>query len=163
MVARKYLILVSMTGMLVSLDQLTKFLITNAMELRESVPVISGFFNLTLIHNRGAAFGLFSDLPASVHTPFFLLVPAATLAVIIYVFSRLKEEQQLSIYALSLIVGGAFGNLMDRLRLGYVVDFLDFHWRAVHFPAFNLADSVISLGVLLLFLSILFEKESREP
>jgi len=163
MVSRKYLILVAMTGTLVSLDQLTKFLIVIELGLGESRQIVDAFFNLTRVHNAGAAFGLFSNMAPEFREPFFLFVPIVMLALIFTVFFRLKESQQLSIFAFSLIVGGALGNLMDRLRLGYVVDFLDFHWRhLLHFPAFNLADAAITLGVFLLLLSIFFEKEAPE-
>lgn len=152
-----------MTGTLVSLDQLTKFLVVSEFGLGESRQFVDNFFNLTRVHNAGAAFGLFAGLAPEFREPFFLFVPIVTLALILTVFLRLKESQQLSIFAFSLIVGGAMGNLIDRLRLGYVVDFLDFHWRqSFHFPAFNLADSAITLGVFLLLLSIFFERESPE-
>lgn len=163
MISRKYLILVATTGMLVSLDQLSKFVIATRFQLGEIRVVVEEFFNLTLVRNTGAAFGLFSTLPPGIKEPFFYIVPGITLALILGVFYHLKASQSLSVYALSLIVGGAVGNLMDRLRVGYVVDFLDFHYRnRLHFPAFNLADAAITLGVLFLFLSVIFERESRE-
>ena len=160
MVSRKYLILVAMVGTLVSFDQLTKLLVTESFHLSESRPVIEGFLNLTLVHNRGAAFGILGNLKPSLRDPILFLLPALVLAIILYTFTRLRESQLLNIYALSLITGGAIGNFVDRLRLGWVVDFLDFHWQQkAHFPAFNLADSAITIGVGMLFISILFEKE----
>lgn len=162
MVSRKYLILVAMTGMLVSLDQLTKFLVTSRFHLGETKQVIADFFNMTLVYNSGAAFGILSNLPEAYREPFFFVVPGITLVFLLVFFSRVMEERQLTIYALSLIVGGALGNMMDRLRIGKVIDFLDFHWRGTyHFPAFNLADSAITLGVFLLFLSMIYEKEAE--
>jgi signal peptidase II len=163
MVPRKYLVLVAMASMLISFDQLTKFLVTSRIKLGESVAVIDHFFHLTLVYNSGAAFGLFANLPPDIREPIFFLVPGITLVFVLTIFARLKESQQLSIYALAMVVGGALGNLMDRIRLGKVVDFLDFHWRqAYHFPAFNLADSAITLGVFLLFLSVLFKRSAPE-
>lgn len=163
MIPKKYLILLAMIGTLVSLDQLTKFLVVSRFQLGETLAVLEGFFHLTLVHNTGAAFGILANLPEIYREPFFFLVPGITLVVILAVFARLKEKQGISIYALSLIVGGAIGNIVDRMRLGYVVDFLDFHFRQqIHFPAFNVADSAITVGVGLLFLSLIYEKETRE-
>lgn len=160
MVPRKYLILLALTGMLTAFDQLFKFLVMSRFHLGESVVVLENFFNLTRVHNAGAAFGLLATLGPTWREPFFFVVPIAMLAVIFVVFYRLKENQHLSIFSLSLIVGGAFGNLADRLRLGYVVDFLDFHWHErLHFPAFNLADSAICCGVFLLMISLVFESD----
>jgi signal peptidase II len=163
MIPKKYLILLAMIGTLVSLDQLTKFLVVSRFQLGESITVLKGFFHLTLVHNTGAAFGILANLPKPYREPFFFLVPGITLVVILAVFARLKERQSMSVYALSLIVGGAIGNLVDRIRLGYVIDFLDFHFQQqAHFPAFNLADSAITIGVGLLFVGLVYEKESRE-
>lgn len=156
---RKYLILVACTGLISSLDQLTKFLASIYLEPGESIPVVAGFFDLSLVQNRGAAFGLFSAMPAGIRDPLFLLPPAITILFILFFFYRLTDQQRLSIYALSLVVGGAVGNLVDRLRLGHVIDFLDFHWRhEAHFPAFNLADAAICTGVALLFVGMLTER-----
>lgn len=162
MVSRKYLILVAMVGTLVSFDQLTKLLVMESFRLGESRPVIEGFLHLTRVHNYGAAFGILANLSPALRDPLLFLLPAAVLAIILYTFTRLRENQLLNIYSLSLITGGAIGNFVDRLRLGWVVDFLDFHWQQkAHFPAFNLADSAITLGVGLLFVSILLEKDPR--
>jgi signal peptidase II len=160
MIPRKYLILISMVGLIVALDQLTKNLVVSRFHLGDSMPVLDSLLNITRVHNSGAAFGLLATLPPNLRDPFFFLVPGLTLAVILFVFYRLRDTQSLSIYALALIVGGALGNLADRLRLGFVVDFLDFHWYAGwHFPAFNVADAAISLGVALLLLAMLREKD----
>ena len=162
-IKRKYLILVSLCGLLIAVDQLTKIYAVEWLHMNQSMPIWPGFFNLTLIHNPGAAFGMLANLPTNLREPFFLVVPLATLAAILFAFVRLKETQAVSIVALSLIVGGAIGNLIDRVRLGFVVDFLDFHWAEdYHFPAFNAADSAITIGVGLLMLSILLEKDNAE-
>lgn len=152
-----------MIGMLVAFDQLTKFLILSNFRLGESISIVKSYFNLTLVHNPGAAFGMLATLPPEWREPFFLIVPIATLLVIMGVFVKLEETQHISIYSLSMIVGGALGNLIDRVRLGYVIDFLDFHWDFQHhFPAFNVADSAITIGVFLLILSMFYEKEARK-
>lgn len=164
MISRKYLILLALTGMLTAFDQLSKFLVISRFDEGESLPLIENFFNLARVHNAGAAFGLLATMGPAWREPFFFVVPMAMLAVILVVFYRLRDNQKLSIFSLSLIVGGACGNLADRLRLGYVVDFLDFHWRnQAHFPAFNLADMAISAGVMLLVVSMFTESEKSEP
>ncbi|MFA5286963.1 MAG: signal peptidase II [Candidatus Omnitrophota bacterium] len=120
------------------LDQLTKFLASKKLELNNPVPVIKGVFNLTLVHNRGAAFGIFKN-------QFYLFIFSSIIAVIL-IYSILKKNRRNNFYSfsLSLILGGALGNLIDRAFLGYVVDFLDFRiW-----PVFNLADSAITIGAL---------------
>jgi signal peptidase II len=160
MIPRKYLILISAVGLIVALDQLTKNLVVSRFHLGDSMPVLDSILNITRVHNSGAAFGLLATLPPNLRDPFFFLVPGLTLAVILFVFYRLRESQNLSTYALAMIVGGALGNLADRVRLGFVVDFLDFHWNAGwHFPAFNVADAAISLGVAMLLLAMLREKD----
>lgn len=149
-----------MLGMIVSFDQLSKFLVAGNMSLGATHPLIENIFNLTLVHNPGAAFGLFSGLHADWREPLFFILPGITLSIIFFAFIRLQESQKFSIYSLSMIVGGALGNLIDRLRLGYVIDFVDFHWKnKYHFPAFNLADSGITIGIFILLFSIFFEKE----
>jgi signal peptidase II len=147
-------------GALVSFDQLTKLLMTETFDLGTTRPVIDDFFQLSLVHNKGAAFGIMANLAPKLRDPILFLIPCLVLGLILFAFTRLKENQILSTYALSLVIGGAVGNLADRLRLGYVVDFLDFHWRnQQHFPAFNLADTAITCGVLMLFISLFYEKE----
>ena len=160
MIPRKYLILLSTVGFIVALDQLTKNLVVSRFHLGDTKTVFSSFLNITRVHNAGAAFGLLATLPPHLRDPFFFLVPGFTLAVILFVFYRLRDSQSLSTYALAMIVGGALGNLADRLRLGFVIDFLDFHWNSGwHFPAFNVADAAISLGVAMLLVGMLQEKD----
>lgn len=164
MISRKYLILMATVGTLVSFDQLTKLVATNNIRLGESVPVAPNFLHFSVVHNRGAAFGILANLAPALRDPVLFALPCFVLALIFFAFARLRESQRLSIYALSLVIGGAVGNLADRLRLGYVVDFLDFHWNGqAHFPAFNLADIAISVGVGLLFISIFLEKDLPSP
>lgn len=133
-------------ALILLLDWLTKFLATKNLLLNQSVPVIKGIFHITLIHNRGAAFGILKD-----QTPLFIFT---SIFAIILIYFGLKNTRQRSpsIYkiSLTLILGGALGNLIDRLFLGYVIDFLDFRvW-----PVFNVADSMITIGAILLGYSI---------
>ncbi|MCC7442871.1 MAG: signal peptidase II [Bdellovibrionales bacterium] len=137
------------------LDQWTKLETVARFRLGESLPVINGFFNLTYVRNTGAAFGILAEAHPSLRIPFFLLVPAIALVVIGYIFRRLPDTSIKVSTALALVISGAIGNLIDRARLGYVIDFLDFHWRyRWHFPAFNVADIVICVGVGLLMLDL---------
>ena len=162
MARRKYLVLLSMLGFFISLDQLTKTLIVSAYRLGQSSSVLNNYFNLTLVHNPGAAFGFLATLAPQYREPFFLAVPIITLMIILYIFYKLNDSQTLNIYSLSMIMSGAVGNLIDRLRLGYVIDFLDFHWQyKEHFPAFNVADSAITVGVALLLWAMITEPDPQ--
>lgn len=161
MISRKYLILLATVGTLVSFDQLTKLLVTDSFAPGETLPVVPDFLNLSLVHNHGVAFGIMAAASPAWREPLLFLVPLIVLALILLAFVRLAERQLLSVYALALVVGGALGNLVDRLRLGFVVDFLDFTFGGRHFPAFNLADAAICVGVALLFVAA-FRETDRE-
>ena len=136
-----------MTPLLVALavillDQASKEWVRGAFGLHESIPVIPGFFDLTYIRNTGAAWGMFSGQNLA------LSLLAFGMLVVLVVFRRkLLPPGRLHRVALGLLCGGIVGNLFDRLRLDYVTDFLDFHFRGAHFPAFNVADSAICVGV----------------
>ncbi|MGH7407101.1 MAG: signal peptidase II, partial [Candidatus Methylomirabilales bacterium] len=125
----------------VILDQATKLLVQRAFRLGESLPVLPGFFNLTYVLNPGAAFGLLAGAAAAFRGPFFIAVSVLAIAVICYYHARYARGRPLPSVGLSLILGGAVGNLIDRLRVGMVIDFLDFYVGAYHWPAFNVADS----------------------
>lgn len=151
----KYVILLSITAFIIGLDQFTKSIILREFRLGESIPILTGFFNFTYVQNRGAAFGFLSQADPAFRIPFFILVPLVALSSIAFVFRKLGEKDIKLAVALSLVIAGAIGNLIDRLRLGYVVDFLDFHWKwGYHFPAFNVADSAICIGVGLIMLDM---------
>lgn len=131
----------------IALDQSTKYGITQSFILGESLPVTS-FFNLVLAYNTGAAFNLFAQASGWQHA-FFVTIASGASVLIIYLL-RKHAQQVLFSFALSLILGGALGNLIDRILFGHVVDFLDFHYGNYHWPAFNVADSAITGGALLL-------------
>ena len=160
----KYRILAFSAPISLGLDFWTKSLVVQKFGLGESIPVIKDFFNLTYVRNTGAAFGMLADADASWRGPFFIAIPFLALAVIGYVFKKIDPRDLLLSWGLSLVVSGAIGNLLDRTRLGYVVDFLDFHWHeAYHFPAFNVADTAICIGVALLMLDLVKKPDpSRE-
>jgi signal peptidase II len=158
--SRKYLILAGVTPVVILFDQLTKYLIVQRFRLGETIPVLSGYFNLTYIRNTGAAFGLLAQSEPQFRVPFFVIGPIVALIAIAYIFKKIPAADLKLSSALSLVIGGAIGNLIDRLQMGYVVDFLDFHWNyAYHFPAFNVADSAICVGVGILMLDLLTQKE----
>ena len=140
----------------VLLDQLSKYIVLRSIALHESIPVVSGLFSLVHTRNRGMAFGLMNR-PGSDFSFYFLV--AATFAAVILLlfwFTKLKDEERRLIFGISLILGGAIGNLIDRLRLREVIDFLDFHIGTYHWPAFNLADSAITLGTFWVAINLLF-------
>lgn len=140
------------------MDQISKQLVTGTIRFYESIPVIEGFFNLVHVRNRGMAFGLMNR--PGIDFRFYLLVGATFLAIalLLYWFSRLKDEERRLVFGLALILGGAIGNLIDRIRLKEVVDFLDFYIGQCHWPAFNLADSAITVGTFWVALNLFFSK-----
>jgi len=144
----RYKVLLLTTASSLVLDQASKVFIDQTFKLYQSVVVIENFFNITYIRNQGAAFGIFSD--SSLRVPFFITIAVVASVAILWTVHRLKDEQKLFGFGLSLIFSGAIGNLIDRVRLGEVIDFLDVHWYQHHWPAFNVADSAISVGVALL-------------
>jgi signal peptidase II len=139
----------SLALLLTLLDQLTKVLILGAFEHGQATPMTS-FFNLVRVHNSGAAFSFLADA-SGWQRWFFTAIGVAATVFIVYLL-RAHPGQRLFCFSLACILGGAVGNVIDRLLHGYVVDFLDFHWGGWHFPAFNLADSAITLGAICLIL-----------
>jgi len=132
------------------LDQWTKIAVDGSMRLYESIAIIPGF-NLTYVHNTGAAFSFLSE--AGGWQRWFFAVMALIISVVLTVWLyRLKSHETLLAVALSLVLGGAIGNLIDRLAYGYVIDFLDVYYQSWHWPAFNIADMAISAGVFLMLL-----------
>jgi signal peptidase II len=156
----RYRILLVVSLLVLVLDQATKLYIDKSMALHSSIAVIENFFSITYLRNKGAAFGILANSPYRL--PFFLMVSAVAACVIIVVIKKLREDQRLAAISLSLIFSGAVGNLIDRVRLGEVIDFLDAHWYNHHWPAFNIADSAICVGVFLLVIDMyLDERRAR--
>ncbi|WP_260293300.1 signal peptidase II [Sedimenticola hydrogenitrophicus] len=133
---------------IVVLDQISKQLIESSLLVYETIPVLP-FFNLTLAYNEGAAFSFLSD-QGGWQRWFFALVAAVVVLILTVWLARLRHERLLAV-SLSLVIGGALGNLLDRLLFGHVIDFLDFYYQTYHWPAFNVADIAITLGVALMF------------
>ena len=134
----------------VVLDQLSKLAVAGSMQLYQSIKVLP-YFNLTYVHNTGAAFSFLSDA-GGWQRWFFAGLAVIISAVIAVWLAKLKPHETLLAAALSLVLGGAIGNLIDRLAYGYVIDFLDVYYQSWHWPAFNIADSAITLGVVLMLL-----------
>ena len=155
----RYRTLAIICVVILAFDQATKVLVDTTFRLYESVPVIPGFFHLTYVRNKGAAFGLLSD--SAVRIPFFISVSIIAMLCIFWYISRVRDDQKLAIVSLSLVFSGALGNLIDRIRLGEVIDFLDVFWRSYHWPAFNVADSAITIGVTLLFIEMWCEEKKK--
>lgn len=138
------------TALIFAVDQLTKALVKTRMAPNQSIPVIDNILHLTYVQNTGAAFSLLKG-----RVFFFVVVSFAVIAVIAYYLIRLPREKKLFRYTLALVLGGALGNLVDRLRFGFVVDFIDFRiW-----PVFNVADSAVVIGVLMLLYLIMTDGE----
>ena len=147
-----------LAALVIILDQISKLWISNHFAYGETRAVFV-FFNLVLAHNAGAAFSFLSD--AGGWQRWFFTAIAVIAAVWITWLLRKHQLEKLFCFALALILGGALGNLIDRIAYGYVVDFLDFYWGAYHFPAFNLADSAITCGAALLILQSFTQKKEE--
>ena len=150
-------------GAIVALDQVAKAVVRSYFDLHESIEIIPGFFNLTRVHNYGAAFGLMNAADFPFKTVVLSVVAAGALLALTVYASSLPVEQLLARIGLALIVGGAAGNLIDRLGAGYVVDFVDVYWRDWHFWAFNVADAAITVGVAFMILDLLDVRTRRVP
>ena len=145
----------------VVLDQVTKAIVERSMQLHQSID-LTPFFALTYVRNTGAAFGVLGAMPASVRLPLFLVVTLVALGVIVTTLRKTPADRRWLVGAFGAIVGGAIGNLICRVRYGEVIDFLDAHWGDAHWPAFNVADSAITVGVAIVLLQGLLEP-SRTP
>ena len=156
---RSYSIFAMIAVMVLVLDQITKYLVDSGMQLHESVPIIDGLFNITYIKNPGAAFGFLADSPPLFRSAFFIGITVAAVLLILYYIRKYATAAPLLTASLSLILGGAVGNLVDRVRFGEVIDFLDVYIGTHHWPAFNVADSAISVGAVLLLIEMLRKKE----
>jgi signal peptidase II len=160
----KYMILTGVTTTIIGLDQLTKYWVVERFRLGESLSILPKFFNLTYVQNKGAAFGLLAQAHPAFRVPFFIVVPILALLSIAYVFKKIADNDIKMSLALSLVISGAIGNLIDRVVRGFVVDFLDFHWNWIyHFPAFNVADSAICVGVGILMVDLLVQEVPVSP
>jgi len=154
-VISKYPLIALVSGGILVLDQATKVLVDKTMAMHQSIDLIPNFVSFTYLRNTGAAFGFLAGARSSLRIVFFALISSVAIGCIVYLIRGLRPRQKALLISLSLILGGAIGNLIDRLRLGEVIDFIDLHWYDIHWPAFNVADSAISIGVALLFIQML--------
>ena len=147
--------------MVIVLDQLTKAWIISTLHVHDSFAVIGGFFNITHIRNPGAAFGFLAGASPVFRYAFFLAVTVAAIILILHYLRTTKVDDISLVLSLSLILAGAVGNLIDRVRFGEVVDFLDFHVGAHHWPAFNVADAAITTGAVVMVAILLRQRKKR--
>lgn len=146
---------------IVLLDQLTKAAVQQNFQLGESIEIIKGFFSFTYVQNTGAAFGLGADAHDTVRALLFLAIPVLACLFLMYMIIKALKEPLIISLAYSLIFAGAVGNLIDRFVLKFVVDFLDFYIGNSHFPAFNIADSSITIGASLLVIDALLATKNK--
>ena len=155
---RNYALIIWPALLIVILDQLSKLFVIRGLRVHESIPLIEGFFNLVHVRNRGMAFGIMNRDHAELGFWFLVTVSIIAIALLSFWFFRLKRGDTLITLGLSLILGGAVGNLIDRLRFREVVDFLDVFVGPYHWPAFNVADAAITVGTFLVAISLFFKR-----
>ena len=158
MLKNKYIKLVVVAGGIILLDQFTKGLILRYLPFNNTIPVIKGFFNITHIRNPGGAFGLMANLSPILRSIIFLFVSSLAAGLIFYFYKKTPAKYSWLAAAFALIFGGAIGNLIDRIRFGMVIDFLDFYVGNLHWPAFNIADSAISIGIGIFLYHLMLKK-----
>lgn len=151
----KLKVLFFLAPLILAADQVTKFWILRDFPYGSRFPVIDGFFDLVHVRNTGAAFGLFSGAAAEWREPFFFVISAAAILFLLYYWRKLRETECLNLTVVGLLLGGVAGNLVDRIRFGHVVDFLSFYIGEYEWPAFNVADSAITISMGLLILQAL--------
>ena len=160
--SRKWKLVIAWVSAIVVVDQLTKAIVDLTMPLHHSIPIIDGFFDLTYIRNTGAAFGVLAGRHESFRLPFLVGVSILAIGIILVMLKRLRAGETGLTTALAFILGGAVGNLIDRIVHGEVIDFLDVHWSGYHWPAFNVADSGITIGVAITLFYLITAK-SDDP
>ena len=143
---------------IIASDQLTKALVRNAVPLYDSKPLVPGLVDLAHVRNEGVAFGLFNSMDLPYKWAFTTALALAALVGITYYARHIRPSERLARIGLTMILGGALGNLIDRVWAGYVLDFVDVYWRGWHFWAFNVADGCISIGAVLVFVDLLLVK-----
>lgn len=159
---QRYLILFSLSGFILAVDQLLKHIVQTTWQVSEEYPLIPGLLTGVFKQNNGFAFGLLQHIPRHFQEVFFIAVPIFALVLIVLIFIKLQDNQMMTSIALTTIFSGAVGNLFDRIKYGYVVDFLRFQLGTkAMFPVFNIADISILIGVVLVFLNTLKQRDQR--
>jgi len=151
---KKYLILVVVFCVVLFFDQITKAYVHRTLHKFQSVEIVKNFFHITHVRNTGAAFGLLAGPAHPLRTALFVVISGVAIGAILLIYRRIEDDDTLHALAFSLLLGGAAGNLVDRVWMGHVIDFLDFHWYGHHWPAFNFADSAICGGIGLILLNM---------
>ena len=159
---RKYWVFLIVCFWILFVDQWTKYAVQQRLALYQKIEVIHGFFNLIHVRNTGGAFGIFGGEKGGLGSWLFVVVTLVAIGSIVFLFIRLREHETTLSLSFSLVLSGAIGNLIDRLRYGGVVDFLDFYLFSYHWPAFNVADSAICLGIGLMALELLILDHKRK-
>ena len=160
---RKYWVLLITCLLVLGSDQYTKYLVKTTLPLYRSVEVIPGFFNLTHVRNPGGAFGIFWGKRGGWGSFFFVGISVLAIGAIVAFFRKIKDEDMILALSFSLILAGALGNLIDRFRYGEVIDFLELYYRSFHWPAFNIADTAICVGIGLMALQLLIHDQKKAP
>jgi signal peptidase II len=150
--------LVLIAACVIILDQITKLIIIKTLPLYDEVVVIPGFFNIVHFLNPGGAFGFLAGVNSHIRHLFFIVIAVAALGLVFYLYKSTPATHRFLSAAFALIFGGALGNLVDRFRFGQVVDFLDFYVNSWHWPAFNVADSAITVGICIFIFHLVFGK-----
>jgi len=158
MPSSKYGRLALIAGLIVLLDQISKAIVVSRLALYASVKVIPGFFDITFVLNPGGAFGFLAGQHSGLRHIFFLGVSSLAICFILVLYRKVSPTHRMLSLAFAFILGGAAGNLIDRIRFGRVVDFLDFHYGSYHWPAFNVADSAITVGMIIFVYHLVFKK-----
>ena len=155
---KKYTRLIIIAGIVVILDQITKELIMNTLPVSRSLSIIPGFFNLTHVQNPGGAFGFLAQQSDLVRKFVFIFISILAAGMVLWFYKKTPESHPFLAAGFALIFGGAVGNLIDRIRFGSVVDFLDVYAGSYHWPAFNVADSAITIGIAIFVFHLLFRE-----
>lgn len=158
----KYSILLCITVFVIVVDQITKSCIDRSFRLGEMLTIIPNFFDIHYILNTGAAFGIMARLPDGMKIPFLIVVSILAMLLILYLLMKAKVDKKVYIVSLSLVFAGAVGNLIDRIMLGGVRDFISMHIYRLHWPIFNVADSAITVGIVLLAYELIIAEPRSE-
>lgn len=157
-IGNRYTKLLLIAGIVCLVDQLVKALVVSTVPVYQTISVIPGFFNLTHIYNPGGAFGFLSGGTSELRHLFFLISSVVAMGLILFLYVKTPTGQGLLESGLALIMGGAIGNMIDRIRIGKVIDFLDVYVKDIHWPAFNVADSAITIGIGLFIYHLIFKE-----
>jgi signal peptidase II len=154
MTTQRFLFCALVSGAVLGLDQASKIAVRSSLDIGAAVPVIPGVFNLVHVTNHGAAFGLLNNADMTWQTYLFAAASVVAVIALLFLVAQARDDETAFLWGASMVLGGALGNLVDRLSLGHVTDFLDVYFKSYHWPAFNLADAGICLGAGLLLFSV---------